>query len=527
MVNQNGTGCSTFYTGIPSNLINCLNICLVDLKKENIQQLTVSTLKDSFDVIKEKTFLSREDTEDPFILKIEDTDIDEFDTIIYLTKSGYPVGYTKFETKQILSKEISNSETVRISNQLKINISFTSKVGDVYEADVFISNDLSGLDSDEATTDKKFFLDEDYNYTNKEKLDDTIKNLDKYVRYTNDISSIIDSPSFGLVTDTVFLNDKTVYKSSINNNTSLFSYFTNFNNWSIGNWKGNILLYRWNDENKFLVSSLTEYNRFGKATEYFNSNLKKVQELPQEYKIEYMTGKYAVLTDSEGKSCFQDLEDLSSPVEYSGDYGFFIDTYDSESNVRFFDTSKRLIDSITNINIKKDLYSFCQVAYTDSSLNKNWSLYKKIGPWYVLRKNSDPESLMWINENGTLYSSTFENILVVSSRCLLLSKENNWFLFFFEDGTIMETAGYSYIKDNKRGVFEVGQRYVDSKLVCQYDKFEKDGSLVNLTSARNQIVDGLRHSYLRNFNLPEIKISYMGYLFYEDTQENSNILKYL
>ena len=63
------------------------------------------------------------------------------------------------------SKEISNSETVRISNQLKINVSFTSEVGDVYEADVSISNDLSGLDSDEATTDKKFFLDEDYNYT--------------------------------------------------------------------------------------------------------------------------------------------------------------------------------------------------------------------------------------------------------------------------------------------------------------------------------------------------------------------------
>ena len=72
-------------------------------------------------------------------------------------------------------------------------------------------------------------------------------------------------------------------------------------------------------------------------------------------------------------------------------------------------------------------------------------------------------------------------------------------------------------------MFEVGQKYVDSKLKCQYDQFENSGYLIHLTSARNQIIDGLRHSYLRNFDLPEIKISYMGYLFYEE----NNVLKYL
>jgi len=521
MVNSS-SGCNTFYTGIPSNLINCLNICLVDLKGEKVS-ISISTIKDSFDLVKNKVYVSREDTESPFSIEISKlSDLDGFDTIFYLTRAGYPIGYSKFDNKQVFSKELT-AEKVSVTGKIDLYVVFTSDIDDVIETELYLTNDLSGISSDTSLTDKNMFKNEDYDYTNKERLDDTINNLDKYVRYTNNVSSIISSKNFGLLTDTLFLNGDTIYKSAINNNTSLFSYFTEFNNWSVGSWKGNILLYRWNDENKFLVSSLTEYNKFGKATEYFNNNSNKIQQLPEGFTVKYMTGKYAVLEDKDENLCFQDLTDLSSNVEYTGSYGFYIDTYDSDSNVQFFDTRTDLIGSITNEKTKHDIYSFCQSPYKDSTLNKNWKLYKKIGPWYVLKKNNSDGSLLYINENGSLYTSIFENILVVSSRCLLLSVKNSWFLFFFENGNTMETAGYSYIKDNKKGVFEVGQKYVDSKLKCQYDQFENSGYLVHLTSARNQIIDGLRHSYLRNFDLPEIKISYMGYLFYEE----NNVLKYL
>lgn len=222
-------------------------------------------------------------TEDTFIynrLDIGNKLVDiGFDTIVYISTENLPVGFTEFnKIFGLLSNELNinvsiNSDEIEKDNNSPINI------------DIF-NNSLSQI-IEYSSSIKSLISNESYGFTSAKKINEDIKTRkDIYPRYINHINGLEKQPKSNILLSNGFCNLSGLYRLDLIKEMLVTD---NFENYQLGYYKGEIVLYMWNnfngnDDIVYSIYSLSRKDRFGKPMCYTNTSTNKgyIRKNPQE-----------------------------------------------------------------------------------------------------------------------------------------------------------------------------------------------------------------------------------------------------
>lgn len=536
-------GYSTYYLGIPKNIQECLDIYLYKQSGTTREIITLYNISDIYKKIEsgewdEYKDLSgnpvqphieshRSSKEDYFVLNSEPNKVIEFDTIIYLSSNKTSaVGFTTFSSIQ--STEITEGNYV---SSLKIQLNFTVEKDKVIEIELV--NTLSELYNQVGSERSEELLrnpNDGSNYARLSEVKDYLeKKSDNYIRYTNKITSLISDKSYNILTDSnVFLggSDPQAYKFFVGYDVVLNDYDTAFTKFSIGNYKGDLVLYEWDDLYNFKVASLTDINNFGIPKEYFSGKINMPSEVT--LSLDYMAYSYAVFSDQDFKRY---LYDLSKSEWKTVTTDLYIDPWDPSGTVVYYN----LDSDLTNLSNSPDFYKSLYGIVLDIEENKEMRLHRKIGSWFVFKNVNYLGQIEWVysNENGIIYLSESEKAIVINDRCILtqnissntiggvIAYERFYNFYFIDSGKILKS-----------------DLFYSTKNMLAANKEDYNGNYIikipAMNGAKNQpLIDGFRRRPLNNLNLPGSNIdlsdgiisSYCGILFYIDDTKTK--LRYL
>ena len=436
-------------------------------------------------------------TSDDHIFKIEcgKENVLVFNIIYYLDENKKPIGCTVFERAQSTNPL---KESYIQNLIIEVNIDTTSPT--LFEVE--LTYELSSYFNSSENPDR-------IKYPTKSFIRNYLDQRDNYLRYTNNIDQVSHDGSMVLLTDSNLLTKNSYYNFKLCSPfSSLFdgkkatgAQFTYYNLRPCI-----FLYYQDNQDFYYKLISLTKTNSFGKPTTIFEGSLDEFT-----YEDFYIAGNYLVLN----KRLVYDIKEWDQ-IEYECD--IYADSLSYDPKVLPLDT----ISEEDNI-IPTPLDYF---------------LFKKVGPWNVY---SNDTSYTWISPFGSIKFSKKEKTFLITDR-VFLSQEDFEDLqgdpakfttiycvtsddtlrtndYFKNDYTFSTSRNYRIIPGCPRKMYcgESGSFKYYGKYIFSFNN--KDGLL------SNQLLDGLRHKAILNYDIPgEIIGGIGGIIFYIDKDK---FIKYL
>lgn len=483
----------TYHLGTSLELNSCLTICYYDSSKIYSQtgcieaaRPSIANIQKVFDEIgadddsyltRTGQFCTRSNPSEDFELTKENEN-PSFDTLLYIDNSGKSVlGFTFFLNLQ--SNKRGDSEISKMYFGFKfsiINKSVDIKISYTLDPIWSIKDPLLG----------------DHFVTSREEILALGPNpASDYFRYSDDLLQIDSADNFVNVTDSGVLTKTKTWRFWIPDTISM-SRVQDYTNYTVGLWRGSLVLYRWNQKGEFTIDSLTDTNHFGVMKHITNGHL------------HWPTGA-SIKTFASGVAILDATDEDSGKTRESCGYVTIDDSH------WYVNTGKRVItdpwsesDKLSIINSTSTAESL-ELRYLLCPPGKYFFLVSKIGPWFKFQ-NEKSEAVAWASLYGTAYfKSSDVNIVPWSDRILLGITEDN-------------IDVYSFDFNGQTGTKEYQISSIPSmRIPTNY-----------LGSSYKPFLDSLRHKPLRPDSLKELHNStttFRGLIFYlEDGLKNIHYL---
>lgn len=524
MESYSNIGYNTYFRGFPNDLKECSNIYLYK-QTQAIDEISLKNLEEVFETITTNpdkispVFKSEKDLESGYFILNNpyEGNFIEFDVIIYC-QSGWSsaIGYTIFNSVQ--STEVTEGSFISI---VKILLDF--QIVDNNEVNVIVSDSLSEIYNNSGLFDRSDLSDNpDYggDFSKPKDVINYIENSDNYIRYTNIIRNLIEDNSMSLITDSNIIlggNELKCYQLYIKDGVSLNDYKISYDNYSIGTYKGDVVVNKWYyDNNKFYynITSLTNINKYGIPKIIFQGSIDS-----ENLELDYISYCYAIFNNTRTNEKYLYNLETNSRIYVEEGLDFFVDPWDITGSIIKYDNNLDLSELANNNNyseISKQLGSISLDIW--SNLYKSMKIRRKIGSWFIFNRG---DKLVYSNQNGTLILTPSNNkkIFPISSRCIMVEyiySENegigrNFTFYFLDSGLILNEGDSGY------------QDYIYT--------INASGGMIG-----NILIDGLRKRPISSINLPGSESnnktdgfidSFYGILFYLSNNNGEIKLKYL
>jgi hypothetical protein len=470
----------TYHLGTSLELNSCLTVYYYDSSKiydqtrvKDASKPSIANIQEVFGDIQDYLteigqFCHRSDPDQDFELTEGGNKNPSFDTLIYVDHDGTSVlGFTFF-----LGLQSNKRGDSKIQNMyLGFKFSIVNK-----KVDIRISYTLDPVWS------TKDPLLEDYFVTSREEiLSASGPNPESdYLRYSDDLMQLNSSDNFVDVTDSGTLTRTKTWKFWIPDTISM-SRIQDYTDYTVGLWRGSLVLYRWNSKGKFTIDSLTNTNHFGVMTHIMAGQV-------------HWPEKAYLRTFMSGVAILDALDEDSGKISKSCGYVTVNDSH------WYVNTKKRVI---TDPWSESDKLSIIDSNSTSESLElryllcppgKYYFLVSKIGPWFKFQ-NEKSGVTAWSSLYGTAYFKDSEiNVVPWSDRILLGITEDNIDVYSFDFDGQLGTKEYLI---SSTPSIRIPTEYLGS----EYRPF----------------LDSLRHRPLRPGSLKELHnstVSFRGLLFY-------------
>ena len=465
----------TYHLGTSLELNSCLTVFYYDSSKQSGEpgRPSIANIQDIFDEVRESLiesgqFCHREDPDQDFELTEGGTKNPSFDTLIYVDNNGTSVlGFTFFLGLQSNQRGDSRIQTM----YLGFKFSIVNK-----KVDIRLSYTLDPIWS------TKTPLLEDYFATSREEILAASGPNPKadYLRYSDDLLQVDSGDNFVNVTDCGALTRTDTWRFWIPSTISM-TRIKDYTDYTVGLWRGSLVLYRWNQRGEFTIDSLTDTNHFGVMTHIMTGHV-------------HWPEKAYLKTFMSGVAILDALDDDSGKICESCGYVTVDDSH------WYVNTKKRVI---TDPWSESDKLSIIDSNSTSDSLElryllcppgKYYFLVSKIGPWFKFQ-NEKSGVVAWSSLYGTAYfKDPNANVVPWSDRILLeITKDY--------------INVYSFDFDGQLGTKE----YLASGTPAMRISTEYLGS------DYRPFLDSLRHRPLRSKAFKELHnstVSFRGLLFY-------------
>ncbi len=404
----------TYHLGTSIELNSCLKI--VYYKSSDYDKATVSGLKSLTDVLLSKLetgaagiYCSERDSADvDFDLVTSTYPEVSFDTIIYISRSGNdPLGFTHFLGTQ------SNIRPGTKISEMKFGFKFSMVNNGV---DINLSYTLDPIWSNSEPLLSEYFV---TNATELSQISDSGKTT--YMRYTDDIRQLESSDNYRIVTDSGLLTKSGSWRAWISPEVSM-KRVRDFSNFSVGLWKSDLVIYRWNTDGYYTVDSLTSCNHFGVLDHILDGQVFLGE---SEHIRTFVSGKVLIDTDTDMSAGYTSLTDGHRFV--SDTRRVILDPWDQSERVW--------------IVSKNNTASSLDLRFLENPPGKYYHLLEKRGPWYKFW-NQDTDTYCMSGLWGSAYfgASEIDHVWPVSGRLLVKTSESELYVYPF-DGTTEYTLG--------------------------------------------------------------------------------------
>lgn len=452
-ISNNTLGYNTYILGTVKNVVTCSEIILYNNSKVSTEKISLYNINTVYrEVLSSENYmrLTRDNENNPFEYKSSEN-FNGFNVIIYLSNSdNSPTGYTEF--LNIQGEELN----------INIYIKFSSNIGEGIE--LILTNSLSQLRSN--TTSNKYFIGENLNqYVSCQEVLNNIENSESYSKYTTHVSSIKkDGDLENIIFDFGILKGSTMYKNNILGNLNIDPFEIGFNNYQIGYFGNDIVVYEWDDKLRYNIFSLSRVNKFGNPISLINNVSIGYDFIPETIgnynisKINRFSSGLAFITDDIGNNLTYSL--LNSGIIEEGN-DLFIDELDPKGHY----TILPLVLTTSNI------YDYCpeiSSSFLDlEEVNKQGfiSLVRKIGSWIILkqRRSGGKNILIYSNNSMNLYVDEMEDeVLIINDQIIaiktIIEKENK------EYYSIYPSTGQYYSEKVKTLISSSGKLTYDEDL---------------------------------------------------------------
>ena len=476
----------TYHLGTSLELNACVDVFYYDsttiynrLKTESglkASRPSIANIQETFDGIRDYLgstgqFCHREDPDQDFELTEGGTKSPCFDTLIYVAANKKSVlGFTYF-----LGLQSSQRGESKIQNMyLNFKFSITNK-----KIDIKISYTLDPIWST-----KDPLLSDYYAVSRSEILQASGPNPSvDYIRYSDDLLQVDSNDNFCCVTDCNALTRDTTWRFWIPTIIPM-SRIKEYTNYTVGFWRGSLVLYRWNHKGEYTVDSLTSCNHFGVMTHVLDGQVF----YGESESIRTFVSGVAIL---DSKVSDDDIRESCGYVSLT-------------TNHWYVNRKKKIItnpwsesDKITIIDNNKTSEDL-GLKFLLCPPSKYYFLQSVTGPWYKF-KNEKTGSICWAGIFGSAYfdSNTEPQVFPWSDRILLKISGDYIEVYSFDyDGTL----------GNKE--YQLGSKPAVT-IPTEY-----------LGSDYRPFLDSLRHRPLRPGSLKELHnstVSFRGLLFYLDS----------
>jgi len=446
--------------------------------------------------------------------------IEGFNEIIYLSNSdNSPIGYTDFD------------ETKGLERDIYIFPKQTSKLSTNFE--IILVNSLSSLIDGSSNVSKNYVGLEPYEFTSGLLASGSIKK-GVYSGYTKQLSEINKDGSFyGIKLDSGLVKQiesgANFIKLNIEKNIEYSPYNVKFSHFSISYYGENLILYAWEDD-KFFAQSLTERNRFGNSIIY-TKNGKGYYQLPIDddhnvNNIIYTAGKFIVCESTS-------INNLTKKTIFNIITRSWVDTSDFEYTNFVIDerNPNNYINQIPESFSYKSAYKYCPEfvnTYITKDDSFNVNIYRKIGNWYLIKKQIKGEQLyIYAGIESTLYATKDEidNIFVLNDNTILQKYdtiEKVYNSITKEEETKIKQKSYILYRG-------IGVEFYTPGVLDKLKSVKNTSSIIYINREEKNLYSTCLNLYRTNVypaeltQLPEIVCSIDGLLFYKD----GNYINYL
>lgn len=487
-----------------------------------------------------------------------------FDTIIFLSLEqiiGYvvlvsPVGYSvKVNSSRYSLKKEYTVDTIKIhvdsSNKIRVDEDEIDLIDEVESKDS--SRDYSGESSDR--------------YTSVKKLSGLKINAGSYDKRINSI--LKSSGEKNIFTDTFFSNispekNITCTKLNLKKNIVLPSIYDNLDNYQVGFYNGDIVLYLWSRQTpKYAIISLTKTledifndselryyplvytparsDKKGKLIS--NSDVYTVPDLLGEtMEISYFAGNYVIVKDSEGISYIFDIN-RQSGYDTENNPGWVIDNYESTGQIDYYkwDGNDKDWKKITT-GIPNEVHIYTRFDYIPESekvvgIRGSKPNYLNIFSIDRLSLSAEPlplTTLSWqtyiegIQEFPDISNTYVDAELLLSEGCSLVGKAGDWCIFLKPDDS-------SYIYSNltksiKVGIEEPTPIIINNQVLLtysskgnkwQYVLYDEPGDYITLSAAKRIY----KWNESKGVNIVTNETRDDGYYVYTPSRSSYNVLQ--
>lgn len=481
----------TFYSGLPSDLQQCTTIYLYVS-----HSLTLDNLHEDLEnILKMGKRVERQSTKIPFKVKREENSF-KFNTIIYFRSDGNLIGFTKFST-------IQNSESSTKVETIELDLSFREDSINEVEFGLKLSINRASVLS-------RSYLNGEYSYVSE------IKAGPKKHSWTNEVSSLVWDDNSTLISDELVYTSltNTAYSLDFKQDLRLDDYDLIFNKFWLGYWNKESCLYAYNSlTGKYKTISLLRSNKFGDPEVL---SFGTIDEENRESLI-YMANQFAIFP-------YKKYDLFKREYTEYDKRDLLIDQLDPSGKLYISNGSMELTPKLPELN---SLYNF----KFDSDFDNLIRVSERRGPWWVIYQR-DPLTKkthkMWVSMHGMLRSTEGDECFPISSRCLLckyMSGVNgkgtlSYILYFFDDSE-WETDNY-----RSENATEYGEWILrDGVARWNTRSFSLTNDLIRpISTMRDQAMDGIRRSRLRQLSIPNIIGSLSGVLFSYSSEGKVNYL---
>lgn len=517
-ISNNTLGYNTYILGTVKKIVTCSEIILYNNSRVSTEKISLYNINTVYrEVLSSGNYirLIRNNETDPFEYESSEN-FNGFNVIIYLSDSdNTPTGYTEF--LNIQGEELN----------INIYIKFSSNIGN--DIELILTNSLNQLRSN--TTSNKYFIGEGLNqYVSCQEVLNNVKNSDSYSKYTTHLSSIKkDGELENILFDFGILKGSNMYKNNILGNLNIDPFEIGFNNYQIGYFGNDIVVYEWDDKLRYNIFSLSRVNKFGNPISLINNISIGYDFIPETIgnynisKINRFSSGLVFITDEVGNNLTYSL--LNSGIIEEGN-NLLIDELDPKGHY----TVLPLVLTMNNI------YDYCpeiSSSFIDlEEINKQGSitLIKKVGSWIVLRqrRSGGKNILIYSNNSMNIYiNETEDDVLIINDQLIAIRtivKEENKEYYSIYSGkgqyysekvkTLISPSG-KLIYDNELGIYINNDTYFGDYKKLYNDKTIKL-SVVG-ESIKNSYFKKFRRNILpQNQTLPKILGILRGIIFYLD-----------